>query len=860
MAFTCPGDLTEIDYDGFLSQHDLVYLAPAAHGIDGLPVGNGDLGAMIWTPPDRIHLAINKVDLWDDGPEGPFTAWGKPDEEVSTMLRSAGSLAIGHGLPTLDRLYLTDFEARLHLAEARVEIRAQSPFASMDAEIFASEAAGVLVVRYRDWTEEALPRRLELARWGTRSLLHWYRRIRRDVPLSLTGTEAGYEGNHLWITQRLRALDFALVARLDGSVTARRLHRRAGVFESEAAREFEATLYLAVINGEEASDPLAAARERVDAAASAGIDALRREHRHTWQRFWQASFVDLPPEQDYLENLWYLNSYHVASASKGRYPFHFIDGIWSWNRDVRAWTHYYHWNEQIHTWPLHTAGQGDLAMPYYRWRSEMLPHAVEDARRVHGSEGAFFSDVANRKGYQAAEVGEGLGLNLTPGPQIALDFWRHYAYTRDGDFLRQQAYPLLREVTRFYLAMVRRRDDGFYTFAGTHPYEGNLFTRDTLTDLAHARALFRVFLDAAGLLDRDADLQEQCRQVLAGLAPYPQLSVSTEFWVDPAATMGARPLRFKEIEPGDETMLIWSVGYKTAAPRGAGPDIADGTPLHEGMTDPANNIWIFPSANLAPIFPSGCVGLDQMGTPDYTVAVNTLHSLGQDDAGFSLAMVSRARLGLADALSESLAQWPERFQLFPQGFARWEPKGHPDMDVDPRLLKEIEVQDTEGETIYWPTAGVSIYCSFEAMPMLQLAINEMLLQSYSGTIRTFPAVPPGWSGRFRLHAVGGFVVSASRTPSRTGYVVVESRAGEPCRMANPWPGHSVGLYRRGEGWQPVDRLAGDVLAFSTTMGEVYLLLPDGVEPASLVLDPVTGSQNQGAKFLGKARLGIPKGI
>jgi hypothetical protein len=307
-------------------------------------------------------------------------------------------------------------------------------------------------------------------------------------------------------------------------------------------------------------------------------------------------------------------------------------------------------------------------------------------------------------------------------------------------------------------------------------------------------------------------------------------------------------------------MTIWSVGYKTTGPRGSSVTIADGAPIHEGMTDPANNVWIFPSANLAPIFPAGCVGLDQVGTPDYDIALNTLNALGHDDAGFSLGMVARARLGLAGPLGESLAQWPERFQLFPQGFARWEPAGHPDMDEDPRLLKPIEVQDTEGETIYWPTAGVSIYCSFEAMPMLQLAINEMLLQSYSGTIQLFPAVPPTWSGRFRLHAAGGFVVSASRTGGQTDYVVVESKAGEPCRLANPWPGRPVCLYRQAERWHLLDRFAAGVLAFATDPQAVYLLLAEGVDPGSLSPLQISGSQNQGAKFLGKARLGIPKGI
>ena len=129
-----PSKLTKVDYTGFLSQHDVVYQAPATDGIDGLPVGNGDLAAMVWTPPEHLHLAINKSDLYDDRPEVPFASWSDEDEEINTTLRSAGVLSISNGLPSYDRLYLTDFEGRLRLAEAQVDVRSVTPFSRVQAE------------------------------------------------------------------------------------------------------------------------------------------------------------------------------------------------------------------------------------------------------------------------------------------------------------------------------------------------------------------------------------------------------------------------------------------------------------------------------------------------------------------------------------------------------------------------------------------------------------------------------------------------------------------------------------------------------------------------------------------------------
>ena len=64
------------------------------------------------------------------------------------------------------------------------------------------------------------------------------------------------------------------------------------------------------------------------------------------------------------------------------------------------------------------------------------------------------------------------------------------------------------------------------------------------------------------------------------------------------------------------------------------------------------------------------------------------------------------------------------------------------------------------------------------------AVHEMLLQSWGGTIRVFPALPDEWKeASFRgLRAEGGFAVSASRKNGTTQWVEVKSLAGTPCQI------------------------------------------------------------------------------
>lgn len=67
-------------------------------------------------------------------------------------------------------------------------------------------------------------------------------------------------------------------------------------------------------------------------------------------------------------------------------------------------------------------------------------------------------------------------------------------------------------------------------------------------------------------------------------------------------------------------------------------------------------------------------------------------------------------------------------------------------------------------------------------------LQEMLLQSHSGTIRIFPAVPESWKDvSFKtLRAEGAFLVSAERKGGLTHSVRIISEKGGTCRLENPF--------------------------------------------------------------------------
>ena len=70
---------------------------------------------------------------------------------------------------------------------------------------------------------------------------------------------------------------------------------------------------------------------------------------------------------------------------------------------------------------------------------------------------------------------------------------------------------------------------------------------------------------------------------------------------------------------------------------------------------------------------------------------------------------------------------------------------------------------------------------------LGTAISEMLLQSYDGRIRVFPAIPDEWECKFvDLRAVGAFLVSSEISHKRVKYIQIKSLEGKICTLVDPF--------------------------------------------------------------------------
>jgi hypothetical protein len=54
--------ILSVDYEALISRADLTYDKPVPRSEEGLPVGNGTMGSLVWTSPSA--LKINRVDVY----------------------------------------------------------------------------------------------------------------------------------------------------------------------------------------------------------------------------------------------------------------------------------------------------------------------------------------------------------------------------------------------------------------------------------------------------------------------------------------------------------------------------------------------------------------------------------------------------------------------------------------------------------------------------------------------------------------------------------------------------------------------------------------------------------------------------
>ncbi len=515
-------------------QQSLWYDKEAAGWLAALPIGNGDLGAMIHGGVAEEHLSFNVSSLWTG------------NEIEMGSYQPFGDLYFQQ-----DKTATSDYKRALSLDDALHRVSYRIGSTTQQRCAFASHPDRVIVVQFRNMGPALIQGKLRL------SDAHQAQISANGSSISSTGTLSN-------------GLRYHAQVRVELDRGTCRVDQQQLVIENAGV----VTLYLAAdtsfVNDPQkqwrGNDPISSVDQRLDAAGKKGFDALLRDHVADYQSLYQRVTLDLgkshrelPTDQrliryaqsqpggddpDFEALVYQYGRYLLISSSRpGGLPAN-LQGIW--NRDLKpAWYSGYTTdiNIQMNYWLAEPTGLSECHMPMLDWVKNLA------FVRKKGAQDA----IKTPQGWIIYSTNNPMGGNSTwalhrPGSAwLSQHFWTHYCYQPNESFLRQQAYPLLKDLCEYWHGYLVRDDSSgkWVTPAGWSPEHGpnkKEGDRRTFPGVSYDQQivwdLFTNYLEAGKTLGVDAEFRAKIqsqRDNLLGpkIGRWGQLQEWMEDWDDP---------------------------------------------------------------------------------------------------------------------------------------------------------------------------------------------------------------------------------------------------------------------------------------------------------------------------------------
>ena len=464
----------------------LWYAAPAAAWNEALPIGNGRLGAMVFGGVAEERLQLNEDSVW---------AGQKLDR-----LNPAAAKAVPEVRRLLGEGKVAQAEALADKAIVSIP-RRMPPYQTLGDLLMRFESGGEASDYRRSLELDGAVARVQYRAGGTRfSRTVFSSAVDQVIALRIAGDRPGQVTFSYTLKREADAAvrtEGSDTAVLSGRALPPRNERHAG--EPPAGVDFTgmvravpdggrvraadgrvfvegadaATVFIAAATTYREKDPAEACRQTIDKASRKPFDRLEREHSEDFSRFYKrvtlrldhqapdptlstgerlarvkAGAADIGLEQLFFQYGRYLL---IASSRPGDLPAN-LQGIWN-DSLAPSWDSKYtiNINTEMNYWPAEVTSLPEMHQPLF----DLVDKAREDGRRVargmYGARGFVIHHNTDAWGHASPIDGVRSGIWPFGGAWLALHFWDHYDFSRDREFLRARAYPVLKEATEFLL-------------------------------------------------------------------------------------------------------------------------------------------------------------------------------------------------------------------------------------------------------------------------------------------------------------------------------------------------------------------------------------------------------------------------
>ena len=467
----------------------LRYEKPAANWNEALPIGNGQIAAMVFGGILQERLQLNENTVWAGGPNNTIDSAARPYvdqvrqlltqkkyQEAQTVANKNLGPKGNSGMPyqIAGNLYLnftsqeniSNYSRDLNIANATASVKYTCNNVNYKREYFTSFTSNVLMVILTADKPGMINCKV-----GLQSPLKTDFEVKGD-DLILSGLTSDHEGQK-------GKVKFNIISRVRTSGGSKSADT-SGITIKAADT---AVIYLSIATNfvnyhTLAANQLAKAENILNAAYKKTFSFLLKQHIRFYRNYFDRVKLDLGTteaakkttdvriaefangQDPQLAELYFqFGRYLLISSSQPGSQAANLQGIW--NGDLKgAWDSKYtiNINTEMNYWPSETTQLTEMGEPLFSLIKDVSETGKDEAKVMYGARGWMLHHNTDIWRITGVVDGAFWGLWPTSNAWLCQHLWEHYLFTGDKAFLKRY-YPIMKGAAQYFFDVLQKEPD-----------------------------------------------------------------------------------------------------------------------------------------------------------------------------------------------------------------------------------------------------------------------------------------------------------------------------------------------------------------------------------------------------------------